>query len=155
MSIAQPVTYTCYAIPNTPSWWPAKQQDASLSYSLDITAAVNPTEDFVFFVQASVAPSGAGELVLSGLELDELVLTLTTTAGQQGRIYTIKFDVTMGDGRLYTFLVYQGVPPGLRGYPTPPPPTPGFSTPIVINAPAPSLDFSKSVNSGLRLMGWN
>jgi hypothetical protein len=148
------VAYTCYAIPLAPSWWPPKRQGASLDYSLDISAAVDPAQDFIFFAQASVAPSGLGELALSDLQMSELTLTLTTTGGQPGRIYTIKLDVTMGDGRVYEFLVYQGTPPGLRGFPTPPPPTPGFSTPIQVNRPAPSLNFSKSTNSGLRLWGW-
>lgn len=147
--------YTCFAIPSAQNWWPAKPQDASLDYALDITATIDPEEDHIIQVAASVAPSGAGELVLSNLAMVGDVLTLTTSGGAQGRVYVVKFLVTMANGRVYTFFVYQGVPPGLPGFPTPLAPTPGYSTPIVINRPVPRLDFSQAINSSLRTWGWN
>jgi hypothetical protein len=140
------VAYTCYAIPTVPSWWPAKQQGATLDYSLDISSAVNPDIDFVLSVSAAIAPSGAGEMALSDIIVFENVITLTCSGGVQSRVYTIMLTVTMTDGRIFDFLVYQAVPPGLRGYAVPVAPSPGFSDPQVWNY-APMLDFTNPLNS--------
>lgn len=149
------VTYTCVAIPNVPNWWPAKPQDSSLDYALDITATIDPAEDHIVQVAASVAPSGAGEMVLSGLAIDGDTLLLTTSQGAAGRVYDVKLVVTMANARVYTFFVNQGVPPGLPGNPIPLAPTPGYSTPLVVNRPPPRLNFSQAINSSLRTWGWN
>lgn len=132
------MSYTCIAIPTTPSWFPPRQQQSVLDYSLDITSAIDPTVDFITAISAAVAPSGSGEAVPSNLlasvtSAGDTLLTLTLTGGVQSRVYTIMFVVTMTDGQIYEFLTYQGIPPGLPGYPVPYPPSPGFGTPITAN----------------------
>lgn len=135
------ITYTCYAIPGAPNWWPRKPRGQSRDYALDITAAIDPTTDIITEVSASIAPSGSGELVGANLLVSGDVLILTTSAGQPSRVYTIQFVVTMADGRVYDFFVYQGIPPGLPGYIIPPAPTPGFGTAVTWSrvAPPPQL----------------
>jgi hypothetical protein len=125
--------YTCIASPSAPNWWPNKLPGATLDYSLDISAAINPEIDIISTVTAACAPSGSGEMVLSNLYAATDVLTLTCSGGVPTRVYSILFTVTMYDGRIFDFLVYQGIPPALRGYPIPVPPSPGFGPPITWN----------------------
>jgi hypothetical protein len=120
---------------------------ATLDYSLDISCAINPEYDIISTVTAACAPSGAGEMQISNLQFAGDVLTLTTSGGQPGRIYTVMFIVTMFDGRVFEFLVYQGVPPGLPGYLVPVPPSPGFGQAITTVSYA-SFDFTNPLNSG-------
>lgn len=128
------LAYTCVAIPTTPSWWPAKQAGATRDYSLEITSEIDPTVDFISVATCAVAPSGDGEMQPSGLVVSvvdgDIAVTVTMTGGVPSRVYTVMFVLTMSDGRVFEFFVYQGVPPGLPGYPVPAPPSPGFGTPI-------------------------
>jgi hypothetical protein len=141
------VTYTCLAVPNTPSWWPNKPAGATRTYALDISSQINLDADLIASASAVAAPSGSGELQTSDLIVSGDTLYLTTSAGQPSRVYSIQFTVTMTDGQIYVFIVYQGVPPGLPGYAIPVPPSPGFGTPVtwIWNA---SFDFSNPLNSG-------
>ena len=77
-----------------------------------------------------MAPSGAGEMRISDLLVADDVITLTCSGGVPTRIYTVMIVVRMCDGRAFDFLVYQGIPPGLRGYRIPVPPCPGFGPSI-------------------------
>lgn len=143
----EPITYTCTAIPGVPSWWPRKRQGQTLTYALDISAEINTETDVIQTVEAMIAPSGAGEEQGANLDVSGDVLTLTLSAGQPTRIYTILFTVTMVDANVYQFLVYQGIPPGLPGYPVQPPPNPGYGTALTWVAP-PGFDFRNPNNSG-------
>jgi hypothetical protein len=145
--------YICFAMPGAPNWWPGKSQSATLDYSLDISSAIDPAVDIIQTVSAAIAPSGASEVGGSNLMVSDDAVTLTMSAGQPGRIYTVSFIVTMVDGRIFEFFVYQGVPPGLPGYPVVPPPNPGFGTPLIWVA-APGFDFRSPNNSGyIALLG--
>lgn len=146
-------SYTSFAIPGAPNWWPPKLPGATLDYTLDVSCAVDTTVDIIQTVSAAIAPSGAGEMVGSNLTIIGDTATMTMTGGQPGRIYSINMVFTMFDNRIFEFLVYQGVPPALRGYPPMPPPSPGFGTPLVWVAP-PSFDFRNPNNSGyIALLG--
>jgi len=147
------IQYTCFAIEGAPSWWPNKRQGATLDYALDISSAIDPAVDIIQTVSTAIAPSGTGEMIGSNLMVNEDLLILTTSAGQPGRIYTTNFTVTMIDGRIFNFPVYQGVPPGLGGYPPMPPPNPGYGPVLTWVAP-PGFDFRNPNNSGyIALLG--
>jgi hypothetical protein len=125
----------------------AKYPDTILDYTVDIPDAIDREQDFIASVTAAASPSGDGELVLSGLSVADLGLTLTTSAGQPGRVYTIKFIVAMLNGRVFPFVVSQLVSPVL---PTDQPqavPSFEFGATIIWNF-AQSLDFSDPRNSG-------
>lgn len=124
------ITYSAYATPDAPNWWPNKLPEAVLDYALDIVQTIDPTTDTISSVSFAIAPSGAGEIVASGLTFVDQTISVTLTGGVPSRIYTYKVLVTMTDSRIFEFLVYQGIPPGLPGYPVPVPPSPGFGTPI-------------------------
>lgn len=143
----EPITYTCVAIPGTPSWWPRKRQGQTLTYALDISAEINTETDVIQTVTAQIAPSGTGEEQGANPNVTNDIITLTMSGGQPTRIYTILFTVTMVDANVYQFQVYQVIPPGLPGYPVPPPPSPGFGAAATWVAP-PGFDFRNANNSG-------
>jgi len=139
--------YTFAAVLGSPNWWPRKPSGATLNYALDISCAINIEYDIISQVSASCAPSGAGEMTISDLQFQGDILTITTSGGQPGRIYSVMFVVTMYDGSIYDFLVYQGIPPGLPGFPVPVAPNPGFG-PSIVSAAYASFDFTNVLNSG-------
>ena len=126
--IRQP--YICAAASGTPNWWPLKLQAGSLNYSLNISPVLTPGVDFISSVSVACSPSGSGEMVISNPIVTNTVLTLTTTGGVPGRVYTIEWTVICSDGLVYAFIVYQGVPP-IPGYLIPVAPVPTFGTPVV------------------------
>jgi hypothetical protein len=130
--------YVCTAIPGNPLWFPARGNDASLDYSLNIASALDAGTDFPASATFAIAPSGAGEAVASSLTYSGgggiPVFTVTLSGGVQGRIYTWQLVVTCFNGLIYEFIGYQGVIPGLPGYPVPVAPSPGFGTPITWTA---------------------
>ena len=141
------MAYTCIAVRGTPLWWPLKPVGASLDYSLDVSQAIDPANDFIETVSVAAAPSGDGELAIDDLIVDDNLLTLTCGLGVASRVYTINFTITMTDGRVFNFLVNQGVSPVLPGYPVPVAPAPGYGDSLVYTYAA-SLDFSNALNSG-------
>lgn len=136
------MTLACNCVTFTPgmlNWWPPKLPDAILDYALNITPAIDPSADFAVSAAVSIAPSGAGEMTASNLFITSnedcsvlnTVLTVTMTGGVPGRTYIIKFDVTMSDQRVFSFLVYQDIPVIIPGTMVPVAPSSDFGTPLI------------------------
>lgn len=120
------------------TWWPPKYPYSVLDYTLDITSSVDVINDVIASVACSIAPSGLSELIATDLQFStpivvgqkKMFLTVTLSGGQPGRIYRIRFIVTMTDGRIFEFIVMQELVPELPAqFPTTPP-SRGFGTPI-------------------------
>ena len=126
--------YIAIATPLTPIWWPAKYIQEKLDFQLDISGSIDLNSDRIATVTASAAPSGDGELAISGLKANNNVISLVTAIGQPSRVYTIKFVARMTDARVYEFIVHQAIPLELDGYPIPLPPFPGFGPELVFTA---------------------
>ena len=135
-----PQPYVCTAAPPKPNWWPAKLQAATLDYSLNISTILAQGVDFISAVTAACAPSGSGELTISNPVITNAVLTLTTAGGVPSRVYTVQWIVTCQDGRIYSFIVYQGIPP-IPGYVVPVAPSPFFGASV-------SPDLGTLINNG-------
>ena len=129
---------------------PSKYPDAGLDYAIDITLAIDPAVDFVSSISVQVAPSGLGEMRISGLSLVGDVVTVIATGGQPGRHYRLKYIVAMTDGRVFAFVALQPVTPVLPWDQAQPIPSRGFGTAIVWTW-TPTLNFSISRNSMLLL----
>ncbi|HEY8685970.1 MAG TPA: hypothetical protein VIO57_10230 [Chloroflexota bacterium] len=133
----------------------AKFPDATLDFTIDITAAIDTTVDFIASASLVCAPSGTGEMQISNLQVAGDSVTYTAAGGQPGRWYTLKLLVTMSDARVYTFLGTQPITPVLpTDQPSPTPPSAGFGSAITW-AYLPSLVFTQVRNTALRLWGWN
>jgi hypothetical protein len=131
------VPYIAKATPKTPIWFPAKYPIESRRFSLDVSEMLNlTTNGRIVAVNAAAAPSGTGELALSNLSATAsgYTLRLTLDDGQPTRVYSIAFTVGMSDGEIFEFVAFQGIPPGLPGYPTPYPPVPDFGDPVTWSA---------------------
>lgn len=135
------MTLACNTVTFTPgvmNWWPPKLPDAILDYALNITPAIDPSVDFAVNANVAIAPSGAGEMAASNLYITthalcgvtNTLLTATMTGGQPGRTYQIKFDVTMSDQRVFSFLVNQDIPVIISGVTPTVPPSADFGTPL-------------------------
>jgi hypothetical protein len=136
------------------TWWdpPTKLPGSSGQYTFNITSSINPTTDFASLASVACAPSGSGELVPSNLEIStqvingvlNTILTVTLSGGQQNRIYTTQFLVTMTDGQIYEFLVYLEIPVIIPGDLYVVPPSADFGTPVTTSAygPVPVQQFS-------------
>jgi hypothetical protein len=133
---------------------PAKFPDAMLDYTIEIPAAIDPTVDFIASVALAVKPSGAGEMQISSLTVADDSLTYTASGGQPGRYHTLKFIVTMTDGRVFPFIGLQVITPVSPWDQAPRPPSWGFGA-VLTWVFAPSLVFTQPRNTGLRLWGWH
>lgn len=134
---------------------PAKFPDAALDFTIDITASIDTSVDFIASASLVCAPSGAGEMQISNLSVAGDGVTYTASGGQPGRWYTLKLVVTMSDGRVFAFVGAQPVSPVLvTDQPPPTPPSVGFGTAIIWTY-QPGLNFTLVRNSALRLWGWN
>lgn len=141
-----PVVYTASAIPAKPIWFPAKAPAASLSYALDLTETLRPGE-YIHSIEASIAPSGDGELSATSLSVSGSVIEISLESGQPSRVYTIRYIVSVFGESIYEVIVNQGVTPVLLTDQAPVAPDPFFGTPITYTY-VPDLDFTSVLNSG-------
>ena len=110
--------------------WPTSEPDDVLDYVLDMTAALADVGDTLTSVTAAVAPSGVGELTPSQLSFSEGVITLWLSNGVAGRLYVIEINAFTTDSREFSFYVELPISLDTAIVPSPPPPSPGFGTPI-------------------------
>jgi hypothetical protein len=128
----------CYAIGDavtasrtSPIWWPHKQPNAVVDQTFDAGTLPNPIRPGqIEALTVQVAPSGVGELAVQNVWLYDSVITLQVSGGQPGRVYVYLFTATLADGQDVQWTIGQAVTRLLPGYPTPPPPAPGFGTEI-------------------------
>lgn len=117
-------------------WLPKKLPLSSLDYTENVAAAItNPftgIADPLSSLSLSAKPSGAGELVVSALSVDTtgFLVTWFTSAGQSGQVYEMQLVATCASGRVYVWTFGQVCQQPFQTSPTPPPPDPGFGTPI-------------------------
>jgi len=128
----------------------AKFPGTTLDFTINIPCAIDPAQDFIQSVSLACAPSGAGEMQISGLTVAGYALTFTASGGQPGRAYRLKCLGAMTNGRVFEFVAEQHITPELPDDQPQPAPSRGFGTPITW-AFAPSLNFSLSRNSSLML----
>jgi hypothetical protein len=116
-------------------WWPATLPGADLDYT-DTLDAVQAQGDSVASAALAIAPSGTGERQVLDLAINGYVLTAQLTGGVRGRVYRNEITITGVSGRIYQYVIRQlirvadAVPPAPFWIP-PPPPSPGFGTPII------------------------
>lgn len=136
MSSYWPNCFLSTVAPDVPIWFPARYAEANLAYSLDVSPALAPG-DVIGSASVSVAPSGAGEMVPTGITINGTVVTILPSGGQPGRVYRYNLTVAMTDGNVYPFLIQQGVLKLLATDVPQVPPSPGFGTVITCNFPSP------------------
>lgn len=121
---------------NTFLSWGVANISSGLDYSLDISALLaDVTGDTIVSAQASVAPSGAGELVPSALAVSGSVITLKLTGGYAARRYSVKIQCTTNNARVFVFDVYLDISTILATATSPPPTSYGFGTPVNWSSP--------------------
>ena len=127
---------------------PAKFPDAVLDFAVDIPDAIDPAIDFPASASLRCAPSGAGEMQISGLTVINNQLTYTASGGQPGRRYRLKFVVPMTDRRTFTWVGEQPITPVLSTDQAQPIPSPDFGTAIYWTFVPCMMDFTNIQNSG-------
>jgi len=127
--------YIAKATNKSPTWLPSKLSEASQTFFIDVNEIFGIDQRSIDNLAVSSAPSGNGELILSGLGFNGSLIELTTNKGVETRVYTIKFIANMSDGQILEFDAFQAIPLILNGYTIPLPPEPGFSTSITVNGP--------------------
>jgi hypothetical protein len=110
--------------------WPTSEPDDVLDYVLDMTAALAEVEDTLVSVTAAVSPSGTGELTPSRLSFSGGIITLWLSHGVAGRLYVIQINAFTAAGREFSFYVELPISLDTAITDSPPPPSPGFGTPI-------------------------
>lgn len=109
----------------------AKFPDTVREYTVTLPAWAEIGTELIASATLACAPSGSGEMQISGLTIENNELTYTASGGQPGRWYSLKFLVTMTDGTVFSFIGTQPVTPVLpTDQPTQVPPNAGFGTPI-------------------------
>lgn len=117
-------------------WWPALVPTSEYAdFSYDATDDLAPG-DTIAGLSIANAPSGAGEVTLSRLNLGtslsgaEALITVWITGGVPGRLYFYQIIITTTMIRQIPILIGQKCLPVLAQYPLPPPPAPGLGTPL-------------------------
>lgn len=112
-------------------WWPQLvPQDEYADFSYDATDDLAPG-DAIVGLSVRVAPSGPGEVVMSRLGLGApALITVWLTGGVAGRVYFYEITITTAELRTIPILIGQRCTPVLAYVPIPPPPKPGFGSPV-------------------------
>lgn len=95
------------------NWWAEKAPGEMLTWSENIGPYVLAT-DVIAQVEASIAPSGAGELTIAAVNAIGQTLYLTLLGGQPRQIYTVSFVVATAAGAVYEPILKIGVRAVLR-----------------------------------------
>jgi hypothetical protein len=106
--------------------WPVGEANQQLDYYLDTVAAIYQDGDEISSLQISVAPSGAGELVISYVSMDLGIIRLDFTGGVPGRLYRVRISVNTLLGRDYSWVVNLPISREYAVGPFPVAPDPGF-----------------------------
>ena len=110
--------------------WPVAEPDDDLDYGIDVSYAMADVGDTISSVSASIAPSGSGELTPLTISFSNNIVTIWLSGGVAGRIYSVNFEIATTLDRLFSFYVQLPIDispiPGI----IPPPPNPGYGTPI-------------------------
>ena len=119
----------------TPPWvpalvWPEAEPDDDLDYSLDISAALDEVGDAIASVDVSVAPSGSGEMSPHSASFSGNVITVWLAGGAPSRVYYVQVVVTTVADRRFSYFVAVSVSADTAVSSVPPPPSPGYGTPV-------------------------
>ena len=83
-----------------PLSWPAKDPSDILDYEFDVRSAFVGNEgDHIASVNATISPSGAGDLTLNSAVADGYCAVFWFSGGQPGVIYTVQITVMTANGR--------------------------------------------------------
>jgi hypothetical protein len=124
--------------PVAQNWFPFKAAATEVNQTFSLLTVLTALQAAnIATLSAEVAPSGSGELTLNAMTVDLFAntLTLEVSGGQSTRIYSILFIAALQDGETIEWIIYQGIAPGLCGYPVPVPPNPGYGAALVWTAP--------------------
>ena len=164
-STVPPTVFVGQEPPRVPAPWPRRMRpqlfqapmdkfaDASLPFTLDVSNQIDAANDYATVLSVSAAPSGAGELVISGSTMTDNVISFIASGGQPRRVYTIRMMVTMTNARIYEFAVQMTIAPLLQSDQPQPASDPGFG-PVDTVTPtyAGSLMFHLPDNSSLKAL---
>jgi hypothetical protein len=88
------------AVAPAPLSWPTKDPGDVLDYLFDIGSAIVGNDgDGIATLDAAVAPSNPGDLVVQSMSVDGSQIILWLSGGQAGTVYTITFMITTTNGR--------------------------------------------------------
>jgi hypothetical protein len=130
-----------------------KFPDGSLDYTIAIDCVIDPRVDLIASLTLACAPSGTGEMQISDLIVRGDTLAFTATGGQPGRRHTLKYVVTMTDGRVFPFVRRQNVTPVLPTDQAQAIPSQDFGAALTWTF-RPSLNFTEPRNAIALMLGW-
>ncbi len=132
--------------------WPQKQPLSELDYTLDL-GTDDPAgartigydagfgDDYIVSVEASIRPSGAGELSIDQLSWDGLAVTGRFVDGVAGRgNYLVRYVIDWASGQTLELLAQVPMGDELSAMPILPPDSLDFSDPVTYQTPG-LLDF--------------
>jgi len=122
----------------TPAWyppltWPVAEPDDSLTYALDVSAALLDSAEEIFSASVCAAPSGAGELSVNSIFFSNREIFVSLSGGVPGRIYRVKITATTFSDRIFIWYVNLPIDATLASFPIPIAPSPFFSAPISVD----------------------
>lgn len=122
-------------MPTVPSiFLPEKSPSSVYEYGYDAIAdirAPDGTIDAIVSASIAVKPSGAGELVVSAVNVQNTIISFWISGGVAGRTYIVKLLFTTISAQTYEIDLGLVVSALLAANPVPPPPAFGFGTPAV------------------------
>lgn len=124
-----------------------KFPDAVRKFTVPIPPSLNPAVSYISSVTLAVAPSGTGEMQVSGLTVFNSDFSYVASGGQPGRDYTIKTVFVTLDGQIFEFVFTQEITPIFDTDQPQAIPSSGFGTPIAWSY-APMVDLTDVQNSG-------
>lgn len=122
-------------IPN--EFWPNIEIGETANFTYDATNDItaNGVVDPILSASISIQPSGTGELIAQSLTVTvanarTYITAILSGATVAGRTYTHNIRFTTQGGITLPILIGQVCDPVLAQTPIPPPPNPGFGTPV-------------------------
>jgi hypothetical protein len=122
----------------TPAWnppltWPVSEPNDSLTYGLDVSAALLDSAEEIFSASVCAAPSGAGELSVNSIFFSNREIFVSLSGGVPGRIYRVKITATTFSDRIFIWYVNLPIDATLASFPISIAPSPFFSAPISVD----------------------
>jgi hypothetical protein len=125
-----------------------KLPSAVMASTISLVDVISPAGAYPVSATIACAPSGSGEMTISGFAVEEGdSFVVTTSGGQPGRVYTLLFNGVMSDGQTLALVLTQQVTPVRDWDQATEPPSWGFGTAQSWDF-LPTLDFSNLANSG-------
>lgn len=114
--------------------WPTKEPDEDADWTYDATPNLTHPRtgavDSIVSATLAAQPSGAGELSVSRLSIDDTghFITVWLSGGVPGREYLVNIEIVTAGGRTYQIPIGIQVDPFFATWPLVPVPNPGYGT---------------------------